>query len=82
MKLDPDDVPAQLRALPARAPDLLVDERIRRRAHAAFLRASRRDERWLARLDGWYARLEPTLAVSVTVGYLAWAFHVTSSLAR
>jgi hypothetical protein len=77
-----DDLSAHLRALPTRAPDPLASERILRRARATFVRSTRLDERWLARLDRVYARLEPMLAVGVGVVYLAWAARTVIDLAR
>jgi hypothetical protein len=72
----------QLRALPVRGPDDLARTRVQRRARALFARATRRDARWLARFDRWYGRLEPTLAVGISVVYLAWAVRVTAALLR
>jgi hypothetical protein len=69
----------QLRALPERRPDDVAGTRIHRRARALFARATRADERWLRRFDRFYARLEPTLAVAISVVYLAWALRVVSA---
>lgn len=77
-----DTLDQRLRALPVRTPDVLTSERIRRRARAAFLRATRLDERWLARLDRIYARLEPAIAAGVAVVYLGWALRVAAALLR
>jgi hypothetical protein len=70
----------RLRALPPHAPDDLAAGRIHRRARALFARATRADERWLARFDRFYARVEPTLAFGISAVYLTWAVRVVSHL--
>jgi hypothetical protein len=77
-----DPLLRQLRALPERRPDDLASTRIHRRARALFARATRADDRWLARFDRFYARLEPALAVGISVFYLAWAVKLVSDVLR
>jgi hypothetical protein len=72
----------QLRGLPERPPDDLTSARIHRRARTLFARATRPGDRWLRRLDRLYARCEPTIAVGVSVVYLAWAVHLVSAILR
>jgi hypothetical protein len=78
----PEALAAQMRAVPTRGPDPLASERILRRARAAFLRSTRLDERWLARLDRLYGRLEPGLAAGVVIVYLGWALRLAIALVR
>lgn len=83
MSDDRDDLFGRLGALPSPTLEPRSDERIRRRARAAFVEAAaaRRERPWLARLAALYARgLEPALAVGVTVAYLGWAVARIASL--
>jgi hypothetical protein len=79
---DDDLVLRQLRGLPERQPDDVARARIHRRARSLFARATRADDRWLARLDRYYARLEPVLAVGTSVVYLVWAVKLLSEVLR
>jgi hypothetical protein len=79
---DDDRVLRQLRGLPERKPDDIARTRIHHRARALFARATRDDDRWLARFDRWYARLEPILAVGTSVVYLAYAVKLLSEVLR
>jgi len=82
MRTSDDPVLRQLRRLPERQPDDVARARIHRRARALFARATRADDRWLARFDHYYARIEPVLAVGTSVVYLAWAVKLVSEVLR